>query len=193
MSNDFFPRRPEAQPTVYAYELVGVETHKGLLKVGYTTRGVRERVQEQLGTAAVSYRIVLEEPAMRSDGTAFTDHEVHEMLRINGVRREAGEWFRCAVEDVKAAIVAVRHGQLVEERRHLDFKMRPEQEEAVAKTEAYFKSYKRENNKPPHFLWNCKMRFGKTFAAYQLAKRMGWKKCLCSPSNRRCRAPGKKT
>ncbi|MDI6827458.1 MAG: GIY-YIG nuclease family protein [Armatimonadota bacterium] len=177
-SDTFFPRRPEAQPTVYAYELVGVETHKGLLKVGYTTRGVRERVQEQLGTTGIRYRIVLEEPAMRNDGTAFTDHEVHEMLRINGVRREAGEWFRCAVEDVKAAIVAVRHGQLVEERRYLDFKMRPEQEEAVAKTEAYFKSYKGENNKPPHFLWNCKMRFGKTFAAYQLAKRMGWKKVL---------------
>ncbi|HOX41733.1 MAG TPA: restriction endonuclease, partial [bacterium] len=34
------------------------------------------------------------------------------------------------------------------------------------------------HNKPPHFLWNCKMRFGKTFAAYQLAKKMGWRKVL---------------
>ncbi len=99
MPNDFFPPRPAAQPKIYAYELVGVPTHQGLLKVGYTTRNVRQRVQEQVGTAGVSYHIVLEEPAMRGDGSAFTDHEVHEMLRINGVRREAGEWFRCTVNE----------------------------------------------------------------------------------------------
>ncbi len=178
MPKDFFPQRPAAHPTIYAYELMGVESHRGLLKVGYTTRDVRQRVQEQLGTAAVRYRIVLEEPAMRNDGTAFSDHEVHEMLRINGVRHEAGEWFRCTVEDVKRAILAVRQGQLIEERRHLDFTMRPEQQAAVEKTIAYFRSYRRENHKPPHFLWNAKMRFGKTFAAYELAKRMGWRKVL---------------
>jgi hypothetical protein len=100
------------------------------------------------------------------------------MLRINGIHNEGGEWFRCTVEQLKAAIIAVREGQLFEEQRSLDFTMRPEQEAAVEKTMAYFKAYRRENNKPPHFLWNCKMRFGKTFAAYQLAKRMGWKKIL---------------
>jgi len=121
---------------------------------------------------------VLEEPAIRSDGTAFTDHDVHRMLRINGIRKEGGEWFCCTVEQVKAVINAVREGQLFEEQRSLNFKMRPEQEAAVEKTMAYFKSYRRENDKPPHFLWNCKMRFGKTFAAYQLAKGMGWKKVL---------------
>ena len=30
----------------------------------------------------------------------------------------------------------------------------------------------------PKFLWNAKMRFGKTFASYQLAKRMNLKKIL---------------
>jgi hypothetical protein len=100
------------------------------------------------------------------------------MLRINGIKNPKGEWFQCTVEQVKAAINAVRDGQLFEEQRSLDFKMRPEQEAAVEKTMAYFKSFRRENNKPPHFLWNCKMRFGKTFAAYQLAKKMGWKKIL---------------
>jgi len=89
-----------------------------------------------------------------------------------------GEWFQCTVEQVRAAIVAVREGQLFEEQRSLDFTMRPEQGAAVEKTMAYFKAYRRENNKPPHFLWNAKMRFGKTFAAYQLAKKMGWKKIL---------------
>jgi hypothetical protein len=61
----------------------------------------------------------------------------------------------------------------------LDFVMRPEQVEAVDKTIQYFKSFKKENkNKTPHFLWNAKMRFGKTFATYQLAKKMGWTKIL---------------
>lgn len=32
----FFPTRPEANPTIYAYELLEVATHKGLLKLGYT-------------------------------------------------------------------------------------------------------------------------------------------------------------
>ena len=57
--------------------------------------------------------------------------------------------------------------------------MRPEQQEAVTKTIAYYKSFKKENpNKTPHFLWNAKMRFGKTFTTYQLAKTMKWKKVL---------------
>src|SRR5690606_9506682 len=52
-------------------------------------------------------------------------------------------------------------------------------EAAVDKTIAYFKSFIKENkDKTPHFLWNAKMRFGKTFASYQLAKKMGWKKVL---------------
>ncbi len=179
MKTEFFPPRPAAQPTIYAYELFGVATHTGLIKVGYTSRDVRERIQEQHGTAAVQYRIVLEEPAMRSDGTSFTDHDVHRMLRINGIRHEQGEWFRCTIEDVTAAIHAVKIGQLIIENRSLDFKMRPEQEAAIEKTAAYFSNWRKENgSKPAHFLWNCKMRFGKTFAAYQLAKRMEWRKVL---------------
>jgi hypothetical protein len=68
---------------------------------------------------------------------------------------------------------------LNEENRSLDFKMRPEQKAAVEKTAAYFKSFRKENhNKPPRFLWNAKMRFGKTFTAYQLAKKMGWRRVL---------------
>ncbi len=181
MSSDFFPPRPTSQPTIYAYE----DTHPqyaGLLKVGYTTTDAQSRVAQQYPTLRPGkppYRIVLEEPAMRNDGTVFTDHDVHRMLRVNGIKREAGEWFRCTAAQVKVAIIAVRTGQLNEENRSLDFKMRPEQGEAVGKTAAYFRSFRKENrDKPPHFLWNAKMRFGKTFAAYQLALKMGWKKVL---------------
>jgi hypothetical protein len=183
MSNGFFPLRPKSRPTIYAYEDTNPE-YAGLLKVGYTTVDAQSRVAQQYPTLRPGkppYRIVLEEPAMRNDGTTFTDHHVHGMLRFNDVRHEGGEWFRCTVEQVKAAIIAVRTGQLNQENRSLDFTMRPEQEAAVDKTEAYFKAWRTDNgngDKPPHFLWNAKMRFGKTFTAYQLAKRKGWRKVL---------------
>lgn len=179
MSKTFFPPRPQANPTLYAYELIGVSTHTGLLKVGYTDRNAKDRIAEQLKTSRLQYRIVLEESAMRPDGSAFSDHDVHRYLRKQGIRNPDGEWFACTVEQVRAAILAVRTGQETEETRTCTFGMRPEQAEAVEKTGAYFRSFRKENpTKTPHFLWNAKMRFGKTFATYQLAKKMGWRKVL---------------
>ncbi len=181
MSKEFFPPRPESRPTIYAYEDTNPQ-YKGLLKVGYTAVDAKTRVARQYPTlrpGQLPYKIVLEENAMRNDGTTFTDREVHKYLRYVGIKNPEGEWFKCSVKEVKAAIVAIKNNQLDEENRSLDFKMRPEQEEAIKKTCSYFKSFKKENpNKTPHFLWNAKMRFGKTFAAYQLAKKMGWTKVL---------------
>lgn len=179
MADNFFPQRPEATPTIYAYELTGVSTHMGMLKVGYTCRNAQVRVAEQLQTAQLQYKIVLEDSAMRNNGTTFTDHEVHSCLVRNGIRHEKNEWFRCTKKDVEAAILSLKSGIENEEQRTLDFKMRPEQEAAVEKTFSHYMHFKKSYpNKTPHFLWNAKMRFGKTFATYQLAKRMGWKKIL---------------
>lgn len=181
MSNGFFPQRPESRPTIYAYEDTNPQ-YKGLLKVGYTTLDVQSRVAQQYPTlrpGPLPYRIVLEESAMRNDGSSFSDHDVHRQLKSRGIRNPEGEWFECPVSKVKAAVIAVRSGELNEESRTLDFTMRPEQAEAVEKTAAYFTSCQRENHdKAPHFLWNAKMRFGKTFASYQLAKKMNWSKVL---------------
>ena len=178
---DFFPLRPEANPKIYAYEDTNPQ-YSGLLKVGYTTQDVQQRVAQQYPTLRPGrppYRIRLEENAMRNDGTSFTDHEVHRYLRRHGYANPNGEWFRCSVRDVKAAILAIRERRENEEQRTETFAMRPEQERAVEKTAEYFNRYQREDKgKAPHFLWNCKMRFGKTFAAYQLAKQMGWKRLL---------------
>ena len=181
MSKAFFPPRPPARPTIYAYSDTNPAL-AGLLKVGYTTRTARERLGDIYPVKTPGeppYRIHLEESAMRNDGTVFTDHEVHRYLQDAGIKNAGGEWYRCTIERVKAAVIAVRSGQLNEENRTLDFKMRPEQKAAVEQTVAYFRSFRRENhNKPSHFLWNAKMRFGKTFAAYQLALKMGWRKVL---------------
>ena len=181
MSKEFFPPRPDARPMIYAYE----DTHpqyQGLLKIGYTTVDVQSRVAQQypvLRPGELPYRIHLEEAAMRNDGTVFTDHDVHRFLRRRNIKNPNGEWFECSVDDVKAAVIALRSRQINDENRSLDFAMRPEQVAAVEKTAEYFTSFRQENaNKAPHFLWNAKMRFGKTFAAYQLAKRMGWSRVL---------------
>ncbi|MEI7833245.1 MAG: GIY-YIG nuclease family protein [bacterium] len=182
MSDKFFPPRPESVPTIYAY-LDTNPQYTGLLKIGYTTGDVRWRVEQQYPTKKPGkqpYCIVVEESAMRNDGTAFTDHDIHRYLRKNCIDNPAGEWFKCTIEDVQAAIIALKTGNLNEGNRSLDFKMRPEQASAVEKTIAYFESVKdtEKPGKTPHFLWNAKMRFGKTFAAYQLAKKMNWKKVL---------------
>ena len=177
----FFPPRPDSSPTVYAYEDTNPQ-YAGLLKVGYTAGDARSRVAQQYPTLRPGkppYRILLEESAMRNDGTTFTDRDIHRYLRNRGIKNPEGEWFECNADQVKAAVIAVRSGEMNEENRSLDFRMRPEQAEAVEKTSAYFKSFSSENpDKVPHFLWNAKMRFGKTFAAYQLARKMKWSKVL---------------
>ena len=181
MSKGFFPQRPDSKPTIYAYEDTNPQ-YKGLLKIGYTIVNVQARVAQQYPTARpgkLPYRIVFEESAMRNDGTIFTDREVHSYLKSKKIRNPKGEWYECSAIEVKAAIIAIRTGQISEEARSLDFKMRPEQEAAVEKAATYFMRMRKERpDKPPHFLWNAKMRFGKTFAAYQLAKKMGWRRVL---------------
>lgn len=181
MSKDFFPARPDANPTIYAYK----DTHpqyEGLLKVGFTNIDAETRVAQQYPTRRPgedTYKIVLEESAMRKDGSTFTDYEVHRQLRKMGISNPEGEWFKCSADDVKAAVLAVKTGKEYEPERVRDFKMRPEQAEAVIKTMNYFKNFKKENSdRTPHFLWNAKMRFGKTFASYKLAQKMGWNRVL---------------
>lgn len=176
---DFFPPRPSTNPTIYAYEFVGVATHEGLLKIGFTDRDAQTRIKEQLGTAAIRYKIVFEDSAMRKDGTSFTDHDVHRLMREEGFHNLEGEWFACSLNDLRRVIWEIKTGQRTEHNRVHNFAMRPEQVEAIKKTKNYFSSYRKENKvKTPHFLWNAKMRFGKTFASYQLARQMGWKKIL---------------
>ncbi|AJR24371.1 MULTISPECIES: GIY-YIG nuclease family protein [unclassified Sphingobium] len=181
MPDPFFPPKPEISPKIYAYRDKS-PAYEGMLKVGFTARDVEGRVAQQYPTkrpGELPYEIVLEESAVWNDGGSFTDYDIHRQLRKKGVRNPAGEWFECDVDDVRAAVLAVREGIDNEDNRTQNFKMRPEQAAAVEKTSRYFASVDDEGtNHTPHFLWNAKMRFGKTFASYQLAKRMGWNKVL---------------
>jgi hypothetical protein len=171
--------KPEARPRIYAYSIAD-EPHKGLLKVGQTTRDVKQRVAEQVKTAAIkNYKIELNEAAERGDGTIFSDHDVRAALVRKKFANTELEWVRCTVEDVKTVLTELRTGQRLTGTHHQTFLMRREQTEAVKMTHAYFHSrWEEDMHAVPRFLWNAKMRFGKTFTTYQLAKKLGAKRVL---------------
>jgi hypothetical protein len=171
--------KPKARPRIYAYSIAD-QSHTGLLKVGQTTRDVKQRVAEQLKTAAIkNYTIVLDEPADRDDGSTFRDHDVRATLVRKGFENAELEWMRCSIKDVRTVLTELRKGQQFTGTHHETFSMRREQAEAVNKTNAYFHSIWKENSHAvPRFLWNAKMRFGKTFTAYQLAKQLDAKRVL---------------
>lgn len=171
--------KPDARPRIYAYSIADT-AHAGLLKVGQTTRDVMQRVAEQVKTAAIkNYRIEIDESAERDDGSIFSDHEARAALVRKGFENTELEWMRCSVADVRTVLTELRTGQKFTGTHHETFPMRREQVEAVDKTFDYYQSIWAENrNAAPRFLWNAKMRFGKTFTAYQLAKKLGAKRVL---------------
>ena len=141
---------------------------------------MKQRIAEQVKTAAIkNYKIELDESAERDDGTIFTDHHVRAALVKKGFENTELEWMRCTVEDVQTVLTELRTGQRFTGTHHETFAMRREQAEAVNKTHAYFHSiWKEDMHAVPRFLWNAKMRFGKTFTTYQLAKKLGAKRVL---------------
>ena len=171
--------KPEVRPRIYAYSIAD-DAHKGLLKVGQTTRNVKHRVAEQLKTASIkNYTIELDESAERGDGTIFSDHDVRAALRRRKLESAGLEWVRCSIKDVQAVLAELRTRQRFTGTRDQTFSMRREQRDAVNKTFDYFRSIRSEDqDRVPRFLWNAKMRFGKTFTAYQLAKKLGAKRVL---------------
>lgn len=171
--------KPKARPRIYAYSIDDA-AHAGLLKVGQTTRDVRARVGEQLRTAFIeNFRIELDEPAERHDGSVITDHEVRDALKAKGFENPTLEWMRCSVADVQTVLTELRTGQKRTGTHHQTFAMRREQAEAVELTHAYYMSrWAEDMHAVPRFLWNAKMRYGKTFTTYQLAKKMGAKRVL---------------
>ena len=171
--------KPDVRPRIYAYSIAD-DAHKGLLKVGQTTRDVKRRIAEQLKTAAIrNFTIELDECAERDDGSIITDHAVREALKRKKFANPQLEWMRCTLADVRTALTELRTSQQFTGTHHETFPMRAEQTDAVEKTATYFDSiWQEDKNKVPRFLWNAKMRFGKTFTAYQLAKKLGAKRVL---------------
>ena len=178
---NYFPERKAIDPKIYGYVDLKDFSLKEFIKIGETTRDVTTRVKEQYPIkrpGSQPFKIIFTKTSMRNDGTIFRDKDILNFLKKNGFHVD-GEWAKISVQELEAAYESVKSGAEFDSKRTLNFKMRPEQEDAVQRTINYINAVKQDNHlEEGRFLWNAKMRFGKTFAAYQLAKKMDWKKIL---------------
>lgn len=169
---------------------------EGLIKVG-DANDVEKRIKEQLNTASsfhqdsLTYTLLYQTEAIKEDNTPFRDHDIHSILEYKGYPRRkitkdnevlkgSTEWFEVDVEKVIHLIEQFKSGKKQEEieiERFQNFPMRPEQFDAVERSKAFL-SQKKAPGETLELLWNAKMRFGKTFTAYQLARSMNWDKVL---------------
>ena len=181
---------------VYVYSIPD-EQHKNRLKIGGATVSsaspsqeeieatAHARIKQQTRTADVRYVLEHAELAVTNGNKYFSDFDVHEILQRSGYPRKSenvnntqSEWFEINLETAKNAIIAAREGRgaLTTKERigkaHPTFPFRPNQLEAITQTSKAI----RQNRK--HFLWNAKMRFGKTAAAMQVAKENKMQKVL---------------
>ena len=86
--SEILHNRPAVVPTIYGYTLPTVADHDGYIKIGYTDREDTEsRIKEQLHTAAIKFKVLFKESAMRQDGTCFTDKDIHRLLKHKGYRQ----------------------------------------------------------------------------------------------------------
>lgn len=176
---ELFPTRNTSQLKIYAWSTEAIPKYAGCLKVGQTTQDVNYRIRQSQGVAQVPYVLEVEELAQRFDGSLFRDSTVRERLKQKGFENVELEWMKCSPNDVIAAIRELQEGAVRSTNRSESFKLRAEQAAAVKKTEEYFASIWAEDKQAvPRFLWNAKMRFGKTFASYHLAKKLDAKRVL---------------
>lgn len=187
---------------VYAYDLPNVTTHIGHLKIGKASikfsdyanaenkddaieMAARARIKEQLGTADLNYDLVFCNLAIDQDGKSFMDHEIHSILQRSGFpkvqhteEKTNGEWFAVSLETVKNAFEAAKHNrkslnpnEIITESNEINFR-KGSQTKAIEKTIAAIEKGKK------HFLWDAKMRFGKTLTSLEIARRMSYGKVL---------------
>ena len=178
-TNELLPEKEKARLRIYAWSTKDILKYEGCLKVGQTTHDVNSRIRRSQGVAQFEYLLEVDELAEKDDGTFFRDSTVRERLKQKGFENVELEWMRCSAKDVLTAIHEIKTGQEVSRNRFETFELREEQKIAVDRTISYYESIWSENlNSVPRFLWNAKMRFGKTFASYHLAKKMGAQKIL---------------
>lgn len=142
-----------------------------------------KRIKQYMITSGLPYTLGWVELAYKkSTKTWFHDKDVHKVLTRSGINHskylEGNEWFETDLETAKQAIKAVKEGReylqnIIEETPQAEtrIELRPEQKEAVAKTQKVFK-------KKDKMLWNAKMRFGKTMTSLQLIKEEQFQKVL---------------
>ena len=193
---------------IYVFR-INDKNHRDMVKIGEATlktnkddctkivpnsselnKAAKERINQYTQTAGVQYDLLYTEIAVKKEGapgkeklTAFSDHDVHNVLKRSnieivsfGAEIKGKEWFKCDLETAKKAIAAVKEGRssllssdVSKGKSPIIF--RPEQADAIKKTINHLKKGNR-------MLWNAKMRFGKTLTALEVVKEMGFQKTL---------------
>ena len=159
--------------------------HKGLLKIGETTlksqnisleQAARNRIKQYTNTAGVNFNLLHTELAVKNNGQTFRDYDVHRVLKKYKIKikgSSAREWFKVDLNTAINAIKAVkRDKKKLSADKFIPVTFRPEQEDAINRTVEYFKKGGKD------FLWNAKMRFGKTLCALEVARQMKFSKTI---------------
>ena len=180
--------------------------HQGLLKIGevFVDNDIADSPNRQeLGKAVravldarpymqgVSYHIeYVECTTYDQDSKCYKADDVYRTLRamdipsktlgrykdpITNQTEDADIWFACTIFDIQDVISKIKQGKGA---GHGAIKFRPEQEKAIHDTVEYFQKEFKDSNKGKHYLWNAKMRFGKTLSGLEVAKRCGYRSTL---------------
>lgn len=167
--------RREVKPTIYAYTTPNNLDNDGWVKIGYTDRDAKTRIDEQTRTANLMYDLLWEHDAFyaskndENELEYFKDSDFHSYLVRNDiVRRPSSEWFFFNSEPEKSESLFMnftfKKDSKDKEYEGAKYELRVEQAEAVNAAYNYFTE-----NDGVEFLWNAKPRFGKTLSAYDLA------------------------
>ncbi len=180
---------------IYVYSIPG-EQHQGRLKIGSATvnalnptqevveQAAHERIRQQTKTADIRYHLEYATLALTNDAQYLSDYTVHEVLKRSGHERQSenvknahSEWFKVDLATAKKAIEAAKQGRAALNTQEKlgkiqPFDFRPNQLDAIEKTTKAIKQ------KRKHFLWNAKMRFGKTSTAMEVARQNNFQKIL---------------
>ena len=172
MSKPNIQTTKQVVPMLYGYSTPEVIRHNGWTKIGYTEQDVETRINQQTHTADIRWQLEWKGNATFDDGSGetFIDKDFHAYLRKSGIEQENGknnEWFHVDGATSKQMFRDFRedHGVLKITDTVIPFKLREEQQSAVAMTVKYQQSHK-----GGEFLWNAKPRFGKTLSVYDFVK-----------------------
>ena len=167
-------------PMLYGYSTPEVIRHNGWTKIGYTEQDVETRINQQTHTVDIKWRLEWKGNATFDDGSGetFVDKDFHAYLRKSGIEQEKGknnEWFHVDGATSKQMFRDFRedHGILKTTETVIPYKLREEQQSAVAMTVDYQATHKN-----GEFLWNAKPRFGKTLSVYDFVQKTGAEKVL---------------
>lgn len=179
--------------------------HQGLLKIGevFVDNEIADsKSSQELGKAVravldarpymqgVAYHIEYVECTTYDQDKCYKADDVYRTLRAmdipsktlgkykdptTGQTEDADIWFACTIFDIHDIISKIKQGKGA---GHGAIKFRPEQEKAIHDTVEYFQKEFKDPNKGKHYLWNAKMRFGKTLSGLEVAKRCGYRSTL---------------